>query len=145
MADDLFAGGGAGGFASALAAGSGGNGGAGGAAPKTSSLAGVMEELGYACTASEAAFAEVLDAYGAPVDELAVAEVMGMVARTHSGLEDPSGTQASLAAALGAMNLVDAKAQTWDVGVIVDVLRKRSPSLDWPKVGGPRCELWEGL
>lgn len=132
---DPFAAAGGASFAAMAGDGSG----QGGVTPKASSLAGVMEEAGYACTASEAAFAEVLDGCGSPVDEVAVAEVVGMVARTHSGLDDPSGTQASLAAALGSMSLADGKGQTWNVDVIVDVLKNKAPSLDWPKVWCWRC------
>lgn len=132
-----FAAGGGASFAALAAGGAGDGTTAGPAGPKAGSLGGVMEEMGYACTASEAAFAEVLETYGAPVGEAAVAEVVGMVARTHSGLDDPSGTQASLAAALGAMALADApNGQSWNVDVIVDVLKKKAPGLDWQKVGG---------
>ena len=65
------------------------------------SLAGYLEELGYAATASEAAFRDVLQQLES-VDEHAVAQAFGMMARTHSDLHaDPHGLHASLAAALG--------------------------------------------
>ena len=65
------------------------------------SLAGYLEELGYAATANEAAFRDVLQQLES-VDERAVAQALGMMARTHSGLSaDPHGLHASLAAALG--------------------------------------------
>lgn len=68
-------------------------------------LAGVMEELGYVCSQGEAAIREVLAQLDAPVDVDTVAEVLAMMARTHAGLDDPHGTQASLAAALGDLAL----------------------------------------
>lgn len=55
-------------------------------------LAGVVEELGYSCTQSEAAFTDVLKQFQA-LDETAVASMLGMMVRTHSNLEDRHGTQ----------------------------------------------------
>ncbi len=55
-------------------------------------LAGVVEDLGYPCSQSEAAFASVLSKFPG-VDESAVAGLLGMMVRTHSGLEDRHGTQ----------------------------------------------------
>lgn len=63
------------------------------------SLAGVMEEHGYPCSSSEAVLQAVIGQFGL-IDELAVAKVIGMMARTHTGLDD-SGMMPSLAAVLG--------------------------------------------
>ena len=69
----------------------------------TTSLAGYLEELGYPATASESAFREVLQQLEV-VDERAVAQALGMMARTHKDLQaDPHGIHASLAAALGGL------------------------------------------
>lgn len=63
------------------------------------SLAGVMEEHGYSCSTSQAVFRAVIAQFGA-IDESAVARVVGMMARTHAGLDD-SGMMPSLTAVLG--------------------------------------------
>lgn len=105
------------------------------------SLAGVMEELGYVCSQGEAAIREVLAQLDTPVDEDTVAEVLAMMARTHAGLDDPHGTQASLAAALGDLALgpaddppAGAPQQTWNADAVVDALAAAAPSLDWREV-----------
>ena len=70
-------------------------------------LAGFLEELGYAATGSEAAFREVLGQFEA-VDERAVAQILGMMACTHKDHKaDPNGLHAKLLAALGSHNADD--------------------------------------
>lgn len=66
---------------------------------EANSLAGVMEEHGYSCSSSEVVFQAVISQFGL-IDELAVAKVIGMMARTHTGLDD-SGMMPSLTAVLG--------------------------------------------
>lgn len=51
--------------------------------PGPASLAGVVRELGSSCTRDEAAFGEVLDTVRT-VDEVGVAHLIGMMARTHN-------------------------------------------------------------
>ncbi|KAK9843414.1 hypothetical protein WJX81_000935 [Elliptochloris bilobata] len=64
-----------------------------------------------------------------------------MMARTHAGLDDPHGTQASLAAALGGLALgpadeppAGAPSQTWNADAVVDALAAAAPSLNWREV-----------
>jgi CCR4-NOT transcription complex subunit 1 len=66
------------------------------------------------------------------VDEAAVAEALGMMARTHEGLEEPHG----LAAALGGLALGEAPgaSQTWNVDAFVAGLTAACPELSWPTV-----------
>ena len=56
-------------------------------------LAGIMEDLGYACTQTESAFRDVLHQYRSTLDEAVLANVLGMMARTHSNLDNRHGTQ----------------------------------------------------
>ena len=63
-----------------------------GGTTQASSLAGVLEDLGYGCTSSSAAFKDVLRQIGA-IDEAAIASVLAMMMRTHSNLTDLHGTQ----------------------------------------------------
>lgn len=59
---------------------------------QASALAGVLEDLGYACTQSDAAFQDVLGQVQS-VDEASVASMLGMMIRTHNSLDDRHGTQ----------------------------------------------------
>ena len=59
---------------------------------QASALAGVMEDLGYACTQSDAAFQDVLRQVQS-VDESSIASMLGMMIRTHNSLNDRHGTQ----------------------------------------------------
>jgi len=105
------------------------------------SLAGVMEELGYVCSQGEAAIDEVLAQFDGRLDEATVAEVLAMMARTHAGLDDPHGAQASLAAALGGLALgpadeppAGAPQQTWNAEAVVGALAAAAPGLNWREV-----------
>jgi CCR4-NOT transcription complex subunit 1 len=103
-------------------------------------LARAMQELGYACTANEAAFKNLLKQFPGRVDEPAVAEALGLMARTVRGLEpDGLGLSATLAAVLAeggapAAPLGEAGSATWNVGVVVDVIRAAAPALAWRRV-----------
>lgn len=102
-------------------------------------LARAMQELGYPCTASEAAFKGLLKQFPGRIDEATVAEALGLMARTVRGLESDSlGLSATLAAVLadGAppAPLGEAGSATWNVAVVVDVIKARSPGLVWRRV-----------
>ena len=62
---------------------------------QASSLAGILEELGYSSTSSSAAFQDVLRQVD-DADEAAIASMIGMMMRTHSTLNDLHGTQVLL-------------------------------------------------
>ena len=98
---------------------------------KASQLCGVVEDLGYGCTANEAAFKDVLKQVSA-VDEAAVADLFSMIARTEGKGADTHGTEASVAAALGAIGLTSpSNSQSWNVEVAVKVLKSSYPNLRW--------------
>lgn len=59
---------------------------------QASSLAGVLEDLGYSSTSSSAAFQDVVRQVDT-VDEAAVASMIAMMMRTHDNLHDIHGTQ----------------------------------------------------
>lgn len=109
---------------------------------KPHTLAGMVEEMGYACTASQRTFEEALQQAG-PVDERGVAELLAMMARTHASLSDPHGSSSSVAAALSALgaglgssqgNGIWSSDQTWNMDLAVDVLRSKHPHLDWQQL-----------
>ena len=101
-------------------------------AASTASLAAVMQENGYSCAKSEATFRAVLDVFDS-LDEAEVARVLSVVARTHTGLPDTSGLMPGLAMLLKEPLLAEGEAppQEWNVKVIMDVLLKKLPELDW--------------
>jgi hypothetical protein len=89
-------------------------------------LAGAMEDLGPACTASQAAF-EALLAQRGPVDEAAAARVFTTMARRHGGRADAAGSEASpaaLAATLASpFPQPGDQGSSWDLGVVMAALR----------------------
>jgi len=103
-------------------------------------LARAMQELGYSCTANEGAFKALLKQFPGRIDEPTVAEALGLMACTVRGLEsDGLNLSATLAAVLaegGASSapLGEAGSATWNVGVVVDVIKARSPGLAWQRV-----------
>lgn len=100
---------------------------------KGAPLAGVLEEIGYASTSSERAMRDVLRQYD-PLSPSAVADVLIMMGRTHKDLDDPHGTQASLAAALSGGLADTSPPPTWNTDIFVDVVKAHSPGLNWFKV-----------
>jgi hypothetical protein len=100
-------------------------------------LARAMRELGYPATANEAAFKALLKQFPGRLDEPAVARALGLMARTVRGLEpDGLGLSATLAAVLAdggppSAPLGEAGSATWNVAVVVDVIKGRAPGLSW--------------
>jgi hypothetical protein len=96
-------------------------------------LPALMRELGYACTASEAAFLKLLSQ--APrVDEPTAAEVLSVMITSLKGLEDNLGLHATLNTALDGGYLGEPGSTTWNFNVVVDAIKRSSPQLDWAKV-----------
>merc|ERR1712078_467344 len=95
----------------------------------TASLAAAMQENGYSCAKSEETFRAVLDVFDA-LDEAEVARMLGVVARTHTGLPDASGLVPGLANLLKEPLLAEGEAppQEWKVSVIMSVLLEKFPS-----------------
>jgi CCR4-NOT transcription complex subunit 1 len=112
-------------------------------------LARAMRELGYSCTANEAAFKGLLKQFPGRLDEATVAEALGLMARTVRGLEpDGLGLAATLAAVLSEGGappppLGEAGSSAWNVGVVIDVLKARAPGLSWRRVA--ECLDHEGF
>lgn len=104
------------------------------------SLAEMVSEVGYGCTASLEECRNTLLSFG--VRELtapAVARVLGMISRTPSGLPDHMPVQSLNAGGSGGWN--DAKDKpdtggpsTWNVDVLVQVIKDLAPHLQWREV-----------
>ncbi|GIL66130.1 hypothetical protein Vafri_19725 [Volvox africanus] len=105
------------------------------------SLAALMQEFGYGVTADEVCFKALLRQVPEPPSEDAVAEVLLMMARTHTGLKEPEpGHQFSLWVTLnlGSPPPRSAALATWNWPLVVDCLKSHPPGqpnrLNWAKV-----------
>lgn len=89
----------------------------------------VIEEVGYACTASAECFRALLDTMP-PLDEEAVAEILSMMARTYTGLDQSPENLLALTRALAARPVPEpAASTTWNVDVVEEVLIERAAHL----------------
>uniref|UniRef100_A0A8C3NV47 CCR4-NOT transcription complex subunit 1 n=1 Tax=Cyanoderma ruficeps TaxID=181631 RepID=A0A8C3NV47_9PASS len=105
-----------------------------------SSLADFMQEVGYGFCASVEECRNIIMQFGVrEVTAAQVARVLGMMARTHSGLTDGIPLQSISAPGSGIWS--DGKdksdgsqAHTWNVEVLIDVLKELNPNLDFKVV-----------
>jgi CCR4-NOT transcription complex subunit 1 len=104
-------------------------------------LAGLMQELGYGVSADEACFKALLRHLPEPPTEQAVADVLLLMARTHTGLKEAHpGLPTALWMALGLGNAPAEAAtlSTWNWPLVVDCLKAsaqgHSGRLSWAKV-----------
>uniref|UniRef100_A0A8C2IVE5 CCR4-NOT transcription complex subunit 1 n=1 Tax=Cyprinus carpio TaxID=7962 RepID=A0A8C2IVE5_CYPCA len=106
-----------------------------------SSLADFMQEVGYGFCASLEECRNIILQYGVrEVTASQVARVLGMMARTHSGLSDGIGLQ-SISNPVGGGIWSDGKdksdssqAHTWNVEVLIDVVKEVNPNLNFKEV-----------
>uniref|UniRef100_A0A8B9GL85 CCR4-NOT transcription complex subunit 1 n=1 Tax=Amazona collaria TaxID=241587 RepID=A0A8B9GL85_9PSIT len=105
-----------------------------------SSLADFMQEVGYGfCTSVEECRNIIMQFGVREVTAAQVARVLGMMARTHSGLTDGIPLQSISAPGSGIWSdgkdkSEGAQAHTWNVEVLIDVLKELNPSLDFKVV-----------
>jgi CCR4-NOT transcription complex subunit 1 len=104
-------------------------------------LSELMEDIGYQCTTNVQTMNELLEECDLQsINESEIARVLGMLARTHTGLDDE--LSSVLAGSFLPMTLSDnikddddgAVATGWNVPVLSQVLASRFPMLDWQKV-----------
>jgi len=89
---------------------------------------GLIEDLGYGCCASEAQLEDVFK-NSPPLNEKGIAQILAMMARTHSGLAD--GHFSSLSDIGGVTEPPANPPSTWDVKVFVNVVSNNYPKLNW--------------
>ncbi|XP_031805813.1 CCR4-NOT transcription complex subunit 1 isoform X9 [Sminthopsis crassicaudata] len=105
-----------------------------------SSLADFMQEVGYGFCASIEECRNIIVQFGVrEVTAAQVARVLGMMARTHSGLTDGIPLQSISAPGSGIWSdgkdkSDGAQAHTWNVEVLIDVLKELNPSLNFKEV-----------
>lgn len=91
---------------------------------KEISMADVMCELGYGCTANVAQCKEMLSLF-LPLCEATVAKILGTIARTYAGLDDSQNVFATFRSALGGNGLLDMPSlNSWNVDVLVDSIKQ---------------------
>ncbi|XP_049642075.1 CCR4-NOT transcription complex subunit 1 isoform X6 [Suncus etruscus] len=105
-----------------------------------SSLADFMQEVGYGFCASIEECRNIIMQFGVrEITAAQVARVLGMMARTHSGLTDGIPLQSISAPGSGIWSdgkdkSDGAQAHTWNVEVLIDVLKELNPSLNFKEV-----------
>ncbi|KAK3536123.1 hypothetical protein QTP70_031029 [Hemibagrus guttatus] len=105
-----------------------------------SSLAEFMQEVGYGFCASVDECRNIILQYGVrEVTASQVARVLGMMARTHSGLSDGIALQSISAPGSGIWSDGKDKSDssqlhTWNVEVLIDVVKELNPSLNFKEV-----------
>ncbi|KAG8437274.1 hypothetical protein GDO86_008106 [Hymenochirus boettgeri] len=105
-----------------------------------SSLADLMQEVGYSFCASVEECRNILVQFGVrEVTAVQVARVLGMMARTHSGLTDGIPLQSISSPGSGIWSDGKDKSDgvqvhTWNVEVLIDVVKELNPSLNFKEV-----------
>ncbi|GCC35607.1 hypothetical protein chiPu_0014093 [Chiloscyllium punctatum] len=105
-----------------------------------SSLADFMQEVGYGfCTSVEECRQIILQFGVRDVTASQVARVLGMMARTHSGLTDGISLQSISAPSSGIWSdgkdkSDSAQAHTWNVEIFIDVVKEVNPNLNFKEV-----------
>ncbi|KAL3683907.1 hypothetical protein R1sor_001929 [Riccia sorocarpa] len=97
-------------------------------------LASVMEELGYSCT-SDVEYCKEIFSLFPTITVKDVGHLVGMIARTHKGLEDSQGTHQTFSAALcNSEHLLPDYVTTWNVDVLLEVLTQLVADINWVTV-----------
>uniref|UniRef100_A0A803TVR4 CCR4-NOT transcription complex subunit 1 n=1 Tax=Anolis carolinensis TaxID=28377 RepID=A0A803TVR4_ANOCA len=105
-----------------------------------SSLADFMQEVGYGFCTSVEECRNIITQFGVgEVTAAQVARVLGMMARTHSGLTDGIPLQSISAPGSGIWSdgrdkNDGAQTHTWNVEVLIDVLKELNPALNFKEV-----------
>ncbi|XP_033896038.1 CCR4-NOT transcription complex subunit 1 isoform X4 [Acipenser ruthenus] len=105
-----------------------------------SSLADFMQEVGYGFCASLEECRNIIMQYGVrEITASQVARVLGMMARTHSGLSDGIPLQSISAPGSGIWSdgkdkTDGSQAHTWNVEVLIDVVKELNPNLNFKEV-----------
>ncbi|KAK4372034.1 hypothetical protein RND71_007418 [Anisodus tanguticus] len=98
------------------------------------SIADIMKELGYGCTATILQCKEMLSLF-LPLTEATVARILGMVVRNRSGIEDNLNVLSTFHAALGSSSAADpSPLSSWNVDILIDAIKQLAPGLNWVTV-----------
>ncbi|KAL9234369.1 hypothetical protein vseg_009249 [Gypsophila vaccaria] len=101
---------------------------------KEISMADVMKELGYGCSADASKCKDILSLF-LPLTEATIARILGTVVRTHAGLEDNSTAISSFLSAIGSNATSELPyLSSWNVSILVDSMKQLAPETNWVKV-----------
>jgi CCR4-NOT transcription complex subunit 1 len=119
------------------------------------STAEALEELGYACAFTRESLVEILGKLP-KLDDIGLAKVIGMIARTHTGLDSGKGGDNLVAlaksAGIAAPSAEALQTSTWNVSVVVDAVSQCYKDLNWesalerldqPEFGCPDARAFE--
>lgn len=96
---------------------------------KEISIADVMCELGYGCTANLSQCKEMLSLF-LPLTDATVAKILGTIARTYAGLDNSQNVYATFRSALGGNSVLDLPSlNSWNVDVLVDSIKQLVSSM----------------
>uniref|UniRef100_A0A1D1XGX4 CCR4-NOT transcription complex subunit 1 n=1 Tax=Anthurium amnicola TaxID=1678845 RepID=A0A1D1XGX4_9ARAE len=98
------------------------------------SMADIIKELGYGCTATISHCKEMLSLF-LPLDELTICKILGTIACTHIGHDDGQNVHATFCSALGINSTTDSSVlSSWNVDVLVDSIKQLAPETNWTQV-----------
>ncbi|XP_075501008.1 uncharacterized protein LOC142539437 isoform X2 [Primulina tabacum] len=101
---------------------------------KESSMADMMNELGYGCTANVSQCKEMLSLF-LPLSDVTIAKILGTIARTYAGLDDSQNVFSTFCSALGvSIGLEQPSLNSWNVDVLVDSIKQLAPGINWINV-----------
>ncbi|KAJ7514921.1 hypothetical protein O6H91_23G065800 [Diphasiastrum complanatum] len=109
------------------------------------SIAEIMEEIGYSCTVDVQHFLDLLSLFPPP-DDKDIAKVVGMVACTHTGLEDSQGVYGAFSASVCDSLPLSADASwpmAWNLDVILEAIKQMELDINWKTV--MECMDYEGF
>lgn len=91
---------------------------------KEMSMADIMKELGYCCTANVSQCKEIVSLFS-PLNEISVARILGTVSRTYSGLEENHTSLSTFHSALGSSSVLDVPTlNSWNADVLIESIKQ---------------------
>ncbi|PKA46458.1 hypothetical protein AXF42_Ash012590 [Apostasia shenzhenica] len=98
------------------------------------SMADIIRELGYGCTANISHCQEMLSHF-MPINEATIARLIGTVVSTSAGLEDAQSIHYTFCSAVGSnLTCESSSLNSWNVDVLVDSIRQLNPKINWVNV-----------
>eukprot|EP01119_Soliformovum_irregulare_P023182 TRINITY_DN8072_c0_g1_i1.p1 TRINITY_DN8072_c0_g1~~TRINITY_DN8072_c0_g1_i1.p1 ORF type:complete len:2236 (-),score=833.72 TRINITY_DN8072_c0_g1_i1:325-7032(-) len=100
----------------------------------TCHISALMEDIGYSCCESPSTLKDLLAQFP-PLNELDVARIIGMMARTHAGLDaSPQPLFVDFPPKQSNSDRGESNLKTWNINIFSDVIKEMYPRLNWPTV-----------
>ncbi|CAA7410810.1 unnamed protein product [Spirodela intermedia] len=98
------------------------------------SMADIIRELGYGCTATVSHCKEMLSLF-LPLDELTICKILVTIACTHVGNEESQNAHSTFCSAVGINSTADSSSlSSWNFDVVVDSIKQLAPETNWNRV-----------